>query len=62
MSQVEAEELRCLWTEYTNARSRIAVATWTNGRPLEESTLRGAIADDRRASKAIERIQKIYRG
>lgn len=62
MSQMEAEELRCLWSEYTNARSRIAVARWTNGRPIEESSLRRAIADDRRASSALDRIRKIYRG
>jgi hypothetical protein len=59
MSRQDAEELRYLWSEYNHAKGRIARVTWTNGRPLEESALRTAIADQRRAGNAIERIKKI---
>jgi hypothetical protein len=59
MSQLEAEELRYLWSEYNRERARIARVTWTNGKPLEEGPLHVAIAAERRAGNAIERIRKI---
>ena len=62
MSRQDAEELRYLWSEYNYAKARIARVTWTNGRPLEESALQTAIADQRRAGHAIERIKRICGG
>jgi len=59
MSRLEAEELMYLWSEYQHARARIARVTWTNGRPLEDGALRVAVAAERRAGDAVERIKQI---
>jgi hypothetical protein len=62
MSRQDAEELWYLWSEYNHAKARIDRVTWTNGRPLDEGTLRVAMSYERRAGDAMQRIKKIYSG
>ena len=60
ISPEEAEELRCLNTEYFDATRRAAEALRTDGRPLLGEALQTVLEGDERAGNAMRRIRAIY--